>query len=148
MDKVIKQLEQNLNELKKSQSQEDQQNRKAYVLIDTRMKALCGVYLNEDDVINIIDTKHREDMKIEMDALRQKILNGDDQEYNSMILNCMETQLTSMIPIYPKHKIMGYHVGPICKSNYCYYTILFNEFNKTQFHFTNAKYELEKSVQK
>ena len=133
---ALKQLDRKFNELKKSL--ETKQNDKCYVLFDLRMKALCGVYLNENDVLDVIDKKHREDIKIEMDALRLKILNGENQEYNSMNLDCLETQVKNM---GANHKITGYSVSLMNKSNYCYYALPFNNFETHIIAFTNSKPE-------
>lgn len=138
---ALKQFDQKFNELKKSLEINHNNNNKCYVLFDLRMKALCGVYLNENDVLDVIDKKHREDIKIEMDALRLKILNGEDQEYNSMNLYCLETQVKNM---GANHKITGYSLSLMNKSNYCYYTVPFNDFEKRIIAFTNSKPENRK----
>ena len=138
--KAIKQLEQNFNELKKSLATK-QHNKECYVLFDLRKKALCGVYLNEDDARDIIDTKHREDIKLEIDSLRQKILNGDNPEHNVMMFDYLETQL--------KHagankKITGYNIGSIFKMNYCYYSLPLNTYQNIILSFPNIKPQPEK----
>jgi hypothetical protein len=134
--KAIKQIEQTISELKESLANK-QTNNECYVLFDLRMKALCGVYLNKEDVLNVIDTKHREDIKIEMDSLRQKIINGENQEQNSIVLNSMENFLRYR-PV--KDKITGYYTyGP--KSNYCFYNVKLNDFHNYIIQFQESKTE-------
>jgi hypothetical protein len=138
--KAIKQIEQTISELKESLANK-QTNNECYVLFDLRMKALCGVYLNKEDVLSVIDTKHREDIKIEIDSLRLKIINGENLEHNIVIFHYLENQLKNT---GANKKMTGYDTGSIYKMNYCYYSLPLNSHQNIILSFPNIKPQPEK----
>ncbi len=120
-----------------------------YVLFDVRQKALCGVYDDLNVVHKIIDKLHREDINNEIEMLKSRILNNNHIEYSSQVLNSLENQLkifdmvrdgvikngTSSTLGY----IHSYQIADVNKSNYLYYTVRPNDFNKTILCFTQLK---------